>query len=50
MKEKILGFIKQFRFRLNLGYIVGEYENTWGNPDGWGVSISLGLGLLKPDD
>lgn len=48
MKQKISDLFRQFHFRVDIEYLFGEWERSWGNPNGWGLSISFGLGILKP--
>jgi hypothetical protein len=50
MKAKIVEFLKQFRFVLDMGLVVWKFKHQWGNPDGYGGKLSIGLTLVKPGD
>jgi hypothetical protein len=48
MKQFIVEFVKQFRVKVTIDYIVGHFEHQWGNTAGYGLSVSFGVGLLRP--
>jgi len=50
MKEKIMGFLKQFRVVVDVGLIVWNFKHQFGNPNGYGLKVKLGLTVVSPGD